>query len=694
MNPIEVTEQDFQLYDKDTNSIIKVSAKKEGNTWIATCPKHDDHTSSLYIDEENSSYSCSNRYCEFNGPLYFGNKEVAQYIYSNESGSPVYKVVRYGPIKGFEYKSLNKDGKWIKGAKNIKKILYRLPELISSDINEPIFFVEGEKDVENLRKLGFVATTFHSSLDWPEEYNKYFENRKVIFPPDNDEKGRIFSSNIAKKVVKVAKNVKWLKLPGLGHKEDVSNWIERGGTAEELKILIEAAPNFSQVIGSILNDDNYKLIQRDPKLNKSIDKKFNPRQYTELILKKFEIKSDVVGRLWKYNSLDGIWKDNGEDYLKSVLRKDLLINSHRKINYVNEVIADVKQYMYEEKYFEEPPAHLIPFNNKIYDLKNDKFLDFDPKFFFMTKIPVNIDTENKTCPLIDSMFKMFVGNDRKIDLYELAAYCLYRKYPSAKFFLLSGDGRNGKSTYMNLLEMLLGKENRTSVNLKSISSDKFSAQSLYKKLLSVSVELDSFILRNTALIKQLTGRDPIRAEKKYKDEFEFVNYAKIVIVANEKITTTDKTYGFSRRVKIINFVAKFKEGENDDPDILDKITQDELEGFADVCLQTLKDLYKRKFVFSIAQDQEEVKKLYDKSTQILNEFLKQNVMLDPGSYIFTVEFYEAFTEYLRELKVAFWSEKMLIETMESLGYERKQKRIVNDNVETSRPCWPGIKWNK
>jgi len=196
------------------------------------------------------------------------------------------------------------------------------------------------------------------------------------------------------------------------------------------------------------------------------------------------------------------------------------------------------------------------------------------------------------------------------------------------------------------------------------------------------------------MLKQLTGRDPIRAEKKFKDDFHFENYAKIVIVANAKITTTDKTVGFSRRTKIINFIAEYEEGKNADPFIFDEIPQSEFEGFAHVCLQTLKDLYKRKFVFTIAQDPEEVKELYDKNAQILNEFLKQKVMLDPESYIPTVEFFETFTEYLRELKIAFWSENMLIEVMRSLGYERKQKGMVKDDIRTSRPCWPGFKWNK
>ncbi|TET10383.1 MAG: hypothetical protein E3J83_00550 [Candidatus Atribacteria bacterium] len=691
MDSINITEQEFDLWDSEEQKVVKVKAKRAGSEWKAICPFHDDNNPSLYINEEKRVYFCHG--CGKKGILYNKQRIVTTYDHNDENGKLLYQIVRYEHPKGFTHRVKGPDGKWKYSAKGIKKILYKLLELINADKNKPVLFVEGGKDVDNVRALGFESTTyFLVKGQWPEEFNKYFVDRIVILCPDNDDTGRQYSINIGKSLIKVAKDVRWLELPGLKDKEDVSDWIKKGGTAEELKKLASDAPNFSDVVGSIFKDDNYKVSKRDSKLTKPIDKKFNPRQYTELILKKFEIKSDIAGRLWFYNSKEGIWKDNGEDYLKSVIRRDFLIADHIKNYYVSEVIADVKQYLYEGKYFEEPPANLIAFNNKIYDLKNDKYLDFDPKHFFINKILINIDTENRTCPLIDSMFELFVGPDRKIDLYELAAYCLYRKYPIAKFFLLSGDGQNGKSTYINLLEMLLGKENVTSVNLKNISSDRFSTQSLFKKLLSVSVELNNFLFKNTAMLKQLTGRDLIRAEKKFKDDFQFENYAKIVIVANAKITTTDKTVGFSRRTKIINFIAEFEERRNADPFILDKISQAELEGFAHVCLETLKNLYQREFVFSIAQDPEEVKELYDKNAQILNEFLKQKVMLDPESYIPTAEFYEAFTEYLRKLQIAFWSGNMLIEVMESLGHERKQKAIAKDSGKTSRPCWLGIKW--
>ena len=690
MNSIEITEQDFQLYDKETNSIITVKAKKIGKNWMALCPKHDDHTPSLKIDEESGTYHCFNPECGFSGSLFKGNKQIAEYIYCNESEKPVFKVIRYGPVKGFEIQSLNKEGKWVKGAKNINGIPYRLAELKNSDKDEFIFFVEGEKDVENLRKLGFFATTIHGSRLG--ENNKYFINRKAIILHDNDKRGICFSSNIAKEVNKVTDFVKWVDLPGLKEKEDVSDWIDKGGTAEELKKLAEAAPNFSEVVGSILKDENYKPSEKNSELSDSIEKKFNPRPYTKLLLDNYHIKSDIAGRLWFYDEAEGIWKSNAEDFLKSVLRKQYLRDEHLKNYCVNEVIADLKQYKYEGKYFEEPSPYLIPFKNKIYDLKNDQFIPFSPDYFFVNKISVNIDTENKNCPLIDSILAAFVGEDFKIDLYELAAYCYLRDYPYQKFFILTGEGRNGKSTYINIVSGLIGRENVSNINLKDIISNRFAAASLFKKLVNVSVETDPLFIKNTAVIKQLTGEDYISAEEKFEKRFQFRNYAKLIIVTNKNLRTTDLTIGFGRRVKVINFEGKFIEGKNADPFILDKITKAELEGFAWVCLETLKNLYKRGFVFTIEQGFEGVTALYDERIQALNDFINEKVIKDVASNIPTVEFHERFNEYLSENGIPNISTYKLIDAMGSLGYEKKQINIMVHDMWTTKIVWEGLKW--
>ena len=686
---IKITEQDFLLYDKEKDSIIKVTAKKVGNSWMAKCPDHEDDTPSLSIDEEKGLYHCFNPGCNYSGQLYVKNKIVAEYPYCDENNNTIYKTVRFGPKKAFAYMHLNEKGNWVFGAKDIKKIPYRLPELLNSDLNEPIIFVEGEKDVENLTKLGFTATTFHSTISWPKENNEYFINRKVVFIPDNDQAGIIFSSNIAKALDKVA-DVKWLPLQDLLEKEDVSDWIEKGGTAEELRKLIESAPDFKDV------DINYSE-EPQPQVNtkpkRSKDNKFDPREYTEIMLEKYHIKSDKFGKLWVYDPNEGIWKDNGEDYLKSELRKKYLTREHLKNYYVNEIIADIRQFKYEGKIFVEPPPYLIPFKDKIYDLKNDKLLDFSPDYFFVNKININIDTDNKACDLIDSVFTSFVGDDLKIELYELASYCLVRSYPYQKFFILTGQGSNGKSTYINILSMFIGSENVSSANIKDIFSNRFATSSLYKKLANVSVETDPFVMKNTAILKQLTGEDYIRAEEKFEKDFKFKNYAKIIIVTNKKLSTTDLTSGFGRRVKIINFIGSFKEGENADPFIMDKISSTELEGFAYLCLKTLKDLYKRGFVFTIEQDYEEVKKLYDERIQILNSFLEEKVTKDPESYIPTVEFFDSFNEHLIAMKTPLVTPYKLIDTMESMGYVKKVKNIMAESGWTTKAVWEGIRWN-
>ncbi|GAH93320.1 unnamed protein product, partial [marine sediment metagenome] len=140
--------------------------------------------------------------------------------------------------------------------------------------------------------------------------------------------------------------------------------------------------------------------------------------------------------------------------------------------------------------------------------------------------------------------------------------------------------------YIGILTKLLGIKNISRVNLKNIISNRFAAASLFKKLVNVSVETDPSFIRDTAIIKALTGEDPLSAEEKFEKSFEFKNYAKLIIVTNKKLRTNDLSAGFGERVKITNFEGKFLAGENADPFILNKITEAELEGFAYVCLET------------------------------------------------------------------------------------------------------------
>lgn len=177
-------------------------------------------------------------------------KEVAHYDYKDESGTLLSQKVRYEP-KGFtQRKPDGKDG-WIYKLGETRRVPYRLPELLKAlEVNpeETVFIVEGEKDVETLRALGLISTTNPDGAGkWhiiEEEAHKVLAGHPVVILPDNDDPGQKHCEDIAQSLSGIASSIKVLNLPGLPDKGDGSDWIEAGGTVEELNRLVSECPEW------------------------------------------------------------------------------------------------------------------------------------------------------------------------------------------------------------------------------------------------------------------------------------------------------------------------------------------------------------------------------------------------------------------------------------------------------------------
>jgi putative DNA primase/helicase len=160
---------------------------------------------------------------------------VARYDYVDEQGVLLYQVERTDP-KGFRQRKPEGEG-WSYKLGNVRRVLYRLPDLLAAP-TRPVLLVEGEKDVDNLRKLKLVATTIAGGAGaWRPEYAEPLRDRTVIILPDNDEPGRQFAMQAATWILRSLIVV----LPGLPEKGDASDWIAAGGTARQLGELARAA---------------------------------------------------------------------------------------------------------------------------------------------------------------------------------------------------------------------------------------------------------------------------------------------------------------------------------------------------------------------------------------------------------------------------------------------------------------------
>lgn len=129
---------------------------------------------------------------------------TARYPYHDESGALLYEVCRFEPgfrgrDKDLRPRHCVQDG-WVWGLpKEIRRVLYRLPELISADTARTVFVVAGEKDVDNLARVGVVATTsvFGERSEWRAEYSVFLRNRPVVIVPDQDSAGSRHANEVA-----------------------------------------------------------------------------------------------------------------------------------------------------------------------------------------------------------------------------------------------------------------------------------------------------------------------------------------------------------------------------------------------------------------------------------------------------------------------------------------------------------------
>lgn len=167
-----------------------------------------------------------------------------RYAYVDAEGNVIFEVVRrLGVEKGkrrFDVKGRARKG-----------IVYRLAELQRAPVDEPVFWVEGEKDVETLRAHGLVAvTTSLGAYSYEPRVAAHFRGRTVVILPDNDEPGRMYGDKVAASLRGVAAKVEIVRLPGLPHKGDVSWWLEHGGKVDDLLQAARVPSFFKPVKGA------------------------------------------------------------------------------------------------------------------------------------------------------------------------------------------------------------------------------------------------------------------------------------------------------------------------------------------------------------------------------------------------------------------------------------------------------------
>lgn len=220
---------------------------RSGKGWVAMCPAHDDKKQSLSVGEGADGKVLLNCFagcevpaiCEAMGwemadlfpekavtPERAAMNIVATYDYRDEAGELLNQVVRLDP-KSFRQRRPDGQGGWIYQLGDVRRVLYRLPELKGK--RKGVVLVEGEKDADALWKLKIPATTVLGGASaWRQPYVeqlKWAGVKRVVILPDNDAPGRKHAHAAARDLHAAGIEVVVCELPGLPEKGDVSDFL-------------------------------------------------------------------------------------------------------------------------------------------------------------------------------------------------------------------------------------------------------------------------------------------------------------------------------------------------------------------------------------------------------------------------------------------------------------------------------------
>ncbi|PGL26883.1 DNA primase [Bacillus thuringiensis] len=299
--------------------------------------------------------------------------------------------------------------------------------------------------------------------------------------------------------------------------------------------------------------------------------------------------------------------------------------------------------------------YLLNVENGVIDLKTGKLSPHD-RDFMLTKM-VNIEfKQGEDCPnwklFLDSIFKDVEGNT-DYELIEFIqksiGYSLTSDISEQVMFFLYGSGRNGKSTFINTIKSLLGNyakqtNSDTFIKKKHDSGVNNDIARLAGARFVSAVESEEGQQLSEALVKQITGGEPISARFLRQEFFEFTPAFKVFFTTNHKPIIKGMDEGIWRRVRMIPFIVTIPKDKVDRklPEKLSMEMSGILNWAIEGCLKWQRESLGEPKAIQDATNH------YKEEMDILEPFLLDKCFLHPQAKMEAKELYSEYSRWCNE----------------------------------------------
>lgn len=299
----------------------------------------------------------------------------------------------------------------------------------------------------------------------------------------------------------------------------------------------------------------------------------------------------------------------------------------------------------------EPDPERLVVNNGILDLTTGEVDSHTPSEYHRTKIDKEYDPDAE-CPRIDEFLHSIVDDADVDTLYRFIAHTLYKGYPEAKAAMLLGDGANGKSMFLSLVEEFLGEFNVSGRSLQDITEYRWAANDLVGKLANIHADMSDQDVDSMRMFKNLTGQDTVDADVKFEKPVKFTNHATMMFACNDMPVLRDDTQGNWRRWVLINFPNTF---DSDDPTAEDAkprtqmerelFTEDELQGLLARCVEEIKEWDGGRAWFPDTAGWRETRSKMRRAAEPVFDFAEACLLNDDGGHVEKSDVREAYRRY-------------------------------------------------
>lgn len=325
--------------------------------------------------------------------------------------------------------------------------------------------------------------------------------------------------------------------------------------------------------------------------------------------------------------------------------------------------------------------------NGVLNLQTGKLMPHAPSFNLSYISPVKYDPKAQCPKFLEFLDQIMKGRKSLVDFIQRAAgYSLTGSTREHCFFILNGNGRNGKSTLVDVLRHISG-DYAGSLPSHSLLAQKYEGipndlASITGKRFVCASEISERKRLDEAKIKSMTGGEPVNARFLNKEWFAYTPQFKIWLSTNELPEIHERNEGIWSRIHCVPFDRYFEEEERD-TELKEKLIA-EADGILNWILHGCMEWQST----GLTPPQEVLNstKSYRNDMDYMSAFIAEHVEASPETELKKADLYRCFLDWYSNA----WDTSSSIPKQNSFGRELSRRGYVETRGKGGR-CWKGIK---